>query len=118
MPENDLLAAGPPVLPGVPPERCAEYFRRLSRPGALTAALNWYRANDFQGHEQPVTVPTLFIASTDDPYVAPSGTQATKDWLTGPYTLRILPGIGHNVPEQAPEATNALLLAHLRATGG
>jgi pimeloyl-ACP methyl ester carboxylesterase len=113
IPENRILASGPPVLPGVPPEKCAEYFHRLSQPGALTAALNWYRANDFTGYEQRVAVPTLFIASMNDPMVAASGIQATRNWVTGPYRLENLAGIGHNIPEQAPETTTALLLAHL-----
>jgi pimeloyl-ACP methyl ester carboxylesterase len=113
IPENQILESGPPELPGVPPEKCAEYFRRLSQPGALTAALNWYRANDFTGYEQRVAVPTLFIASTKDAMVAPSGVQATKNWVTGPYRLENLEGIGHNIPEQAAEATTTLLLAHL-----
>ncbi len=57
--ETQILAGGPPELPGVSPERWAEYFRRLSEPGALTAALSWYRANDFTGYRQPVDRPTL-----------------------------------------------------------
>jgi pimeloyl-ACP methyl ester carboxylesterase len=113
IPENKILASGPLKIPGAPPERVAEYFRRLSEPGALTAMLNWYRANDFTGYEQKVSVPTLFIASTEDPVVAPSGVHATRDWVTGPYRLVNLPGIGHNVPEQAASTTSALLLAHL-----
>ncbi|WP_202868861.1 alpha/beta fold hydrolase [Kribbella antibiotica] len=111
--EDRILAGGPPKLPGVPPEKCLKYYERLSQPGALTSVLNWYRANDFTGYEQPVTVPTLFIASDKDPAVAPSGIAATKNWVTGRYRLENLPGIGHNIPEQAPEATTSLLLDHL-----
>ncbi|MFD0812642.1 alpha/beta fold hydrolase [Amycolatopsis umgeniensis] len=113
IPENLILAGGPPTIPGASPEKCAEYFRRLSQPGALTAALNWYRANDFTGYEQRVSVPTLFIASTKDRLVAPSGVAATKNWVTGPYRLENLVGIGHNIPEEAAETTTKLLLAHL-----
>ncbi|MFD5095824.1 alpha/beta fold hydrolase [Amycolatopsis thailandensis] len=113
IPEDWILASGPPKLPGVAPEKCAEYFRRLSQPGALTAALNWYRANDFEGYEQRVVVPTLFLASTKDPMVASSGIQATKNWVSGRYRLEILEGIGHNIPEEAAEATTRLLLEHL-----
>lgn len=113
IPENSILASGPRELPGVAPEKCAEYFRRLSQPGALTAALNWYRANDFTNYEQRVAVPTLFIASTNDPMVAPSGVAATRNWVTGPYRLENLAGIGHFIPEEAAETTTALLLAHL-----
>jgi pimeloyl-ACP methyl ester carboxylesterase len=116
-PENAILAAGPPPLTGVPAEKCAEYFRRLSEPGALTAALNWYRANDFEGFTETVGVPTLFIASTADPFVAPYGVDATSRWVTGPYRLVNLEGIGHNVPEQAAEVTTSLLLAHLNGIG-
>ncbi|MEV8515434.1 alpha/beta hydrolase [Dactylosporangium sp. NPDC051484] len=116
IPENKILASGPPVLPGVSAQKCAEYFRRLCEPGALTAALNWYRANDFQGYSQPVRVPTLFVASMRDPFVAPSGVQATRRWVTGPYRLVNLDGVGHNIPEQAAGTMTTLLLTHL--TGG
>ncbi|MFC9688452.1 alpha/beta fold hydrolase [Kribbella sp. NPDC056951] len=106
IPENVILAGGPPTLP-------AKYLERFSQPGALTAALNWYRANDFTGYEQKITIPTLFIASTKDPAVAPSGVHATKNWVTGHYRLEILAGIGHNIPTEAAEATTTLLLEHL-----
>jgi pimeloyl-ACP methyl ester carboxylesterase len=112
IPENEILAAGPPDLPGVDPAKCRQYFARLSEPGALTAALNWYRANDFEGYEQKVDVPTLFIAS-DDPMVAPSGIHATEDWVTGPYRLEHLAGVGHFIPEEAAGRTTSLLLEHL-----
>ncbi|OZM71358.1 alpha/beta hydrolase [Amycolatopsis antarctica] len=113
VPEENILRSGPPTLPGVPQHRSEEYFRRLSEPGALTAALNWYRANDFTGYEEPVTVPTLFIAGTRDPMVAPSGVLATGDWVRGPYRLAHLPGLEHTVPEQAPAVTTALIRGHL-----
>jgi pimeloyl-ACP methyl ester carboxylesterase len=112
-PENTILASGPPKLPGVPAEKSARYFGRMSQPGALTAALNWYRANDFQGYEQRVTVPTLFVASTGDAMVARSGVLATRKWVTGPYRLVTLDGVGHNIPEEAPGVTNHLLMGHL-----
>lgn len=53
------------------------------------------------------------FASTDDPMVAQAGIQATRNWVTGPYRLEILAGIGHNIPEQAAATTTALLLTHL-----
>jgi pimeloyl-ACP methyl ester carboxylesterase len=113
IPENKILASGKMTLPGVPAEKCAIYYERLSQPGALTAALNWYRANDFTGYEQRVSLPTLFIASTKDPFVAPSGVHATRKWVNGQYQLEYLSGVGHNVPEEAAERTSQLLLSHL-----
>lgn len=114
-PENQILAGGPPKLPGVSPERSAEYFRRLSEPGALTAALNWYRANDFTGYREPVDLPTLLIAGTADETVAPAGVHATADWVTGPYRLEYLDDLGHNLHEQAPVEVNHILLDHLQS---
>ncbi|CAM3853005.1 alpha/beta fold hydrolase [Kibdelosporangium persicum] len=113
IPETEILNSGKLTLRGVPQHKCDIYYERLSEPGALTAALNWYRANDFTGYEQRVALPTLFIASTEDPFVAPYGVQRTHDWVTGPYRLEVLDGIGHNVPEEAAETTSALLLSHL-----
>ncbi|WP_245645964.1 alpha/beta fold hydrolase [Pseudonocardia acaciae] len=113
IPENEILSAGPPALRGVSPARSAEYFRRMSEPGALTAALHWYRANNFEGYDQPVTAPTLFLATTNDPMVAAGAVRSTARWVTGPYRLEVLAGVGHNVPEEAAERTTALLLEHL-----
>nr|WP_083467208.1 alpha/beta hydrolase [Kibdelosporangium sp. MJ126-NF4]CEL21961.1 Epoxide hydrolase [Kibdelosporangium sp. MJ126-NF4]CTQ92741.1 Epoxide hydrolase (EC 3.3.2.9) [Kibdelosporangium sp. MJ126-NF4] len=113
VPENKILASKL-TLPGVPARKCEMYQERLSQPGALTAALNWYRANDFTGYEQVVRVPTLFIASDDDPFVAASGVVRTHRWVKGPYRLEVLQRAGHNVPEVAAGETSALLLEHLR----
>jgi pimeloyl-ACP methyl ester carboxylesterase len=114
-PETQILAVGALDLGGVPPERSALYLERLSRPGALTAALNWYRANDFGGHERHIEVPTLFISSTKDPYLAAAGVRATANWVDGPYRLEVLEGIGHFIPEEVPERASELLLGHLEA---
>lgn len=113
IPENEILAGGPPKLTGVPRAKCEEYFRRLSQPGALTAALNWYRANDFRGYRCPVAIPTLFLIGSVDPMVADSGIRSTRNWVTGRYRLERLAGINHFVPEQAAETTSGLLLDHL-----
>ena len=39
----------------------------------------------------------------------------TRDWVSAPYQFAELPGVGHFTADQAPEAVNALLLAHLKA---
>ena len=48
----------------------------------------------------PVTVPTITISSDFDGPAADGAGYA--DRFTGPYAHRILPGIGHNVPQEAP----------------
>jgi pimeloyl-ACP methyl ester carboxylesterase len=49
-----------------------------------------------------ITVPTITIASDFDGAAA-SGESYRKQFA-GPYAHRILPGIGHNVPQEAPGA--------------
>ena len=47
-------------------DAAAEYVRVFLEPGALTGGLNWYRANDFRADIGPITVPTMYVWSTDD----------------------------------------------------
>jgi pimeloyl-ACP methyl ester carboxylesterase len=49
-----------------------------------------------------ITVPTITIASDFDG--ASANGAAYRKLFTGPYEHRILPGIGHNVPQEAPQA--------------
>ncbi len=92
-----------------------DYLRVLTAPGALTGALNWYRALDRDVIERlgPITSPTLYGWSTDDPALGRAAAEETATHVAGPYRLEVLDGIGHFVPEQAPDALNRLLLAHL-----
>lgn len=97
----------------VPPSRVDEYLRRLAEPGALTAALNWYRAGRPGGGIEQVSVPTLYVWSTEDVAFGSTAAFATEKWVSGPYRFEMLEDVSHWVPEQAPEALTALLLEHL-----
>jgi pimeloyl-ACP methyl ester carboxylesterase len=121
VPEREMLAnnsarlrEGWPAV--IPRQRVEQYVRQLSEPGALTAALNWYRANTFDsGTYAPVTIPTMYLWGTEDDTVGPEAAQNTSDWATGAYRFEVMNGIGHFVPEEAAERTSALLLEHLAA---
>jgi pimeloyl-ACP methyl ester carboxylesterase len=92
-----------------------EYYRVLSEPGAMTGALNWYRANDFSGGGvdlPPVTVPTMYVWSTDDQALGREAAEATAAWVEGPYRFEVLEGVSHWVPEEVPDVLTALLLEH------
>ncbi|MER6121907.1 alpha/beta hydrolase [Streptomyces sp. NPDC001795] len=103
---------------GKVPQASAEaYVRHLSQPGALTAALNWYRAGRPDGAIGVIDVPTLYIWSTEDIAFGPAAAQETRRWVNGPYRFETLQGVGHWVPEEAPETLSHLLLGHLRAHG-
>jgi pimeloyl-ACP methyl ester carboxylesterase len=91
----------------------------LSRPGALTASLNWYRANlapQLPGRTPalpPVTAPTLGIWSTGDHYLDGERMKGSAEFVQGPWRYEEIPGASHWVPLDAPEALNGLLLDFL-----
>ncbi|MGC7094366.1 alpha/beta fold hydrolase [Amycolatopsis lurida] len=62
--------------------------------------------------EPPISVPTVVLESGADGIGGPSAAE-DREYFTGDYTHRLLPGIGHNVPQEAPaafaEAVKALL---------
>ena len=91
------------------------YVERLCDPAALTAALNWYRALNLSSVAGvgPVTVPTLFVWSTEDPAIGPEAAERTRDHVTGPYRFEVLDGVSHWIPEDAPDELNRLVLQHL-----
>ncbi|MGK5640815.1 alpha/beta fold hydrolase [Streptomyces sp. URMC 126] len=51
-----------------------------------------------------VTVPTVTLDGERDPFTAPGDGSRYRDRFTGPYDHRTLRGIGHNLPQEAPEA--------------
>ncbi len=91
------------------------YVECLSEPGALTAALNWYRANDLHSPMEvgPITMPTLYVWSTDDMALGRVAAEATAAFALGPYRFEVLEGVTHWIPDVEPERLSALLLGHL-----
>jgi len=53
--------------------------------------------------QPPISVPTVVLESGADGVGGPSAAE-DRDSFTGPYEHRFLPGIGHNVPQEAPQA--------------
>jgi pimeloyl-ACP methyl ester carboxylesterase len=88
----------------------------LSRPGALTASLNWYRANlapRMPGERPqlpPVQVPALGIWSDGDRFLDGARMRASGDLVKGPWRYVEISGATHWIPLDAPEELNALLL--------
>ena len=100
---------------GVPEAAVAEYLSVLGEPAALEAALAWYRAAGTLTAVEvgPVTVPTLYLWGDADATVGPSAARFTADFVTGPFQFEVLPGVGHFVTDQDPEAVTRGLLSHL-----
>lgn len=51
-----------------------------------------------------ITAPTVTLDAELDPFTVPGHGTAYRDRFSGPYDHRILKGIGHNLPQEAPEA--------------
>jgi len=100
---------------GLDPAQAEEYVALLTRPGALTAALNWYRAMDGADTEglPPVVVPTRYIWSTGDQALGRLAAESTAEWVAGQYRFDVLEGVSHWVPEEVPEELGRLVLEHL-----
>lgn len=97
----------------VPPSRVDEYVQRLSEPGALTAALNWYRAGRPDGKIGKIDVPTLYIWSTEDAAFGSTAALDTANHVGGPYRFEMIEDVSHWVVEEAAEVVTSLLVEHL-----
>lgn len=78
------------------------WIRDLSRPGALTAGLNWYRGNvDLEtwteaGWVLPrVSVPTLGVWSSGDAYLTEVQMVRSQDWMDAPWEYLRVEGATH-----------------------
>ena len=122
--EQTLLAGDAAVLRSIygsgPAARNADdYVRLLSEPGALTAALNYYRALGLESSGGARTiVPTLYVWSTGDTALGRYGAERCGDYVDGPYRFEIIAGVSHWLPEDAADELSALLLEHVGAWDG
>jgi pimeloyl-ACP methyl ester carboxylesterase len=104
-----------------PPEILAHYRANAAAPGAMTAMLNYYRANmnplvGEAREDQTVAVPTLLVWGEQDSALGPELVAPTA-YHVSDLTVRRLPDASHWVPEEAPEEVNAALAAWLRERG-
>ncbi|MHC8287886.1 alpha/beta fold hydrolase [Pseudomonas sp. XS1P51] len=58
----------------------------------------------------PISVPTISLCGADDGVGPAPEVDDDIDHFTGPYERQVLAGVGHNIPEEAPEATIKALL--------
>jgi len=109
----------------LPQAHVDEYIEVLGSPEAMRGVLDWYRAGALPKEASKargmdpdfpsIELPTLYVWSDQDMAIGPEGAYATEQHVTGPYTFIALEGIGHWIPETAPDAFNDALLAHLAA---
>jgi pimeloyl-ACP methyl ester carboxylesterase len=91
-------------------------IRDLSRPGALTASLNWYRANLAPRMPGPlpempkITAPTLGVWSTDDHHLDGTRMEKSAGSVAGTWRYEEIAGASHWIPLDVPDTLNELLL--------
>lgn len=103
-----MFALGP--NPDAVPRTVVDHFvRSLSRPGRLTAALNYYRANFSTGaawaalaQQVKVTAPTTLLWGDHDPALGRRGAEETARFMTADYRLEVLEGAGHWLQFERP----------------
>jgi pimeloyl-ACP methyl ester carboxylesterase len=102
---------------GLPDAAVDRYVRRMREPGALTAALGWYRAMPWSARQGvgTIRVPTLHVWSTGDAFLGRAATEDTARFVDAPYRLEVLEGVGHWIPELAADLVADLVTAHVRA---
>ena len=106
------------------PEDVERYKEAARQPGALTGAVNYYRANLFDRlRKQPadnhlgnvrIQVPTLFIFGERDFAIIPETVRGQEKYIDADYREVRVPDSGHWVHNEAPEEVNAALLDFLK----
>jgi pimeloyl-ACP methyl ester carboxylesterase len=100
----------------VPEESVDEYVAVLSAPGALTAALNWYRAMSSSTPVDDVAVPTTYVWSDGDVAIGRIAAEGCGEFVTADYRFVELPGVSHWIPEEAPEQLARAILDRIAST--
>lgn len=102
-----------------PREVTAKYRAAMSKPGAMTAALNYYRQlfrrlpARSTTQEAHITAPTLLIWGEQDIALDIALTHGLEQWVDQ-LQIQYLPDSGHWVQQEQPEQVNQLMLAFLR----
>ncbi|NJC71073.1 alpha/beta hydrolase [Planosporangium thailandense] len=87
------------------------YVEPMRQPGALTGALNWYRAvRILRGGVGRVGVPTTYVWSTGDVAVGRAAARRCAAEVTGEYRFVELTGVSHWMADEAPAAVAGAVL--------
>ncbi|MEQ3550187.1 alpha/beta hydrolase [Pseudonocardia nematodicida] len=96
------------------------YPRELAKPGALTAALNYYRANRspeaelrVESNFPPVLSPTMGVWSTGDQAMLEEGMTGSQKFVKGTWRYERVEDASHWIPLDQPEIVSKLLVDFL-----
>jgi pimeloyl-ACP methyl ester carboxylesterase len=97
-------------------EDIAIYEKAWQAPGAMNAAINWYRSairRPWVSPKHRIAAPKIVIWGEDDVALSKEMTYGQEKWVTGPYRIEYIKDCSHWVNEEQPESVNQLLLEHL-----
>ena len=108
---------GEPILN----DRELDYFVHAYERSGFTKPINWYRNwsrnwEAFEGVDQTLRVPTLFIAAADELVVGPEHVEAMRN-LVPDLTVHTLDPCGHWSQQERPDDVNRLIVAWLVQRG-
>jgi len=117
-----MFSLGP--NPEAVPKSMVDHFAKsIARPGRLTAALNYYRANLGSGgaawerlaNTGPIRVPTALLWGDEDPALGRRGAESTATYVEADYRFVVLEGAGHWLQFERPaEVSRSLIEAATR----
>src|SRR5688572_4779083 len=100
------------------------YKKALGQPGALTSAINYYRANinrlasrssNSAPSNERTRVPTLFIFAEQDSAILPETVRGVAEHVDAPFRELRIKDSGHWVQNEAAEEVNAALIEFLKS---
>ena len=103
-------------------EDLKRFVEAWSKPGALTASINYYRANirpeifmkEVSLKFPKITSPTLVIWGEKDLALTLEISKGAEKYVDAPYTIKYIPRCGHWVQNEEPELVDKYILEFLR----
>jgi epoxide hydrolase 4 len=98
------------------------YQSALSKTGALSSALSYYRnwlspqtwLARLSDPLRPIQVPTLVLWGKEDAILSPALTEGFERFIAKPFRLRLIPECGHWIQQEVPQLVNIELLSFLK----
>lgn len=101
---------------GLPDRQIDHIVTEVATGGAMTGAVNWYRAMFIAGPASllSVQVSTTHVWSTRDPFVTRRSAELAARFATGPYQLEIIDA-SHWIPDERPAELATIISARAGA---
>lgn len=98
------------------------YQAALEKPGAIAAAVSYYRYLFSPGYwlqnwgrsPLPITAPTLVMWGQDDAFLSQKLTEGLETLILAPFQIKLVADCGHWIQQEAPQTVNRELLDFLR----